>query len=291
MKLASIITALLLAFSAFALTLPDNAEAARMGGGRSFGSKPFMSAPAKPPATRQPTTNQQNPTAIPGRPGMGLMGGMLGGLLAGTLLGSLLSGHGFSGGGFLDILILAGLAFLAWRLFKRFQQSKVPAPAAAGASPLRDQSTSSYAGQGWGALRSDAAPAMSSADPHVDVPAGFDVEEFLRGAKMAYTRMQESWDKRDLEDISQFATPAIMDILKKQLADDPQPGHTELLLVNASLLGVENEGADQRAQVYFDVLMREDPSQQNPSSVREIWHFLKSGANGDWRLDGIQQVE
>ena len=122
------------------------------------------------------------------------------------------------------------------------------------------------------------------------VPADFNQEEFLRGAKMAYTRLQESWDRRDLDDIAQFASPAVMDAVRQQLAEETEPSKTEILLVNAQLLSVVNEDKEQRAQVYFDVLMRERPDQPTPSNVREIWHFVRELDGGTWKLDGIQQV-
>ena len=78
--------------------------------------------------------------------------------------------------------------------------------------------------------------------------------------------------------------------LQKQLAEDPNPSHTEILMVDAQLLNVEQDGPAERAQVYFDVLMRENPNQPSPENVREIWHFMRMGKNGSWKLDGIQQV-
>lgn len=295
MKTGAIISTLILAISTFLLVLPDNADAARMGGGRSFGGRPSMSTPAQRPAMNQQTPQRQT-QAAPGvqqRPGMGMMGGLFGGLLAGTLLGSLLSGNGLGGGGgIMDLLLIALLAYIGYMLYKRFKQrsAQQPSPAAANYSSSF-QNTAETAKQGWNILRQDPDYTASTASPSVDVPAGFNVEEFIKGAKMAYTRMQQSWDKRDLADIAQFATPAVMNVLKEQLAVDKTPGHTDLIMVNAELLGVETSGNEQRAQVYFDVLMREDPSQPTPSSVREIWHFLRTSQNGNWKLDGIQQVE
>ena len=62
--------------------------------------------------------------------------------------------------------------------------------------------------------------------------------------------------------------------------------------VNASLLSVDTVGDEQIAQVYFNVLLREDPSQEAPIDVREIWHFVRpASGDGTWKLDGIQQVE
>ena len=52
-----------------------------------------------------------------------------------------------------------------------------------------------------------------------------------------------------------------------------------------------NEGDDQYAQVFFDVLLRETPAQETPSSAREVWHFVRPVTGGNWKLDGIQQVE
>ncbi len=301
MKLGALLTALLLVFSAVALTLPDYADAARMGGGRSFGSKPFMSKPAPAPVQRQATRGAGAAATAPKSGMFGGMGGLFGGLLAGTLLGSLLGGHGFAGGGFMDLIFIAILAFIGYKLYKRFRSGPAPAPANAG------NATGNYADMnrnfngmnrentqatGWDALRGAMGGATpAAAQPNIDVPAGFDTEEFLRGAKMAYNRLQKSWDNRDLADISQFATPIIMENLKQQLAEDPNPSHTEIMLVNATLEGVEQDGDSQRAQVYFDVLMRENPNQSTPTSVREIWHFLRHGQNGTWKLDGIQQVD
>lgn len=306
MKISALFAALVILIAAFALALPDSAQAARMGGGRSFGSKPFMSTPAQRPAMRQqaPAAAASQAQAAPGRSGMfGGMGGLFGGLLAGTLLGSLLAGGGFSGGGFLDIILIGLLIYVGLKLFARFRNRQSPEPATAGAfgagrpSLSPDGANQPFArtnaqGSGWDALRGlSGQGAPLEAGPSVDVPPGFDAEEFLRGAKMAYGRMQKAWDRRDLDDIAQFATPAVMNALRDQMAEDSAPGNTEILLVNAQLLGVENEGEDQRAQVFFDVLMREQPDQDAPSSAREVWHFLRQGVNGTWKLDGIQQVE
>ncbi len=300
---ASLAMAIFLAFACVSMT-PDITDAARLGGGRSFGSQPAMRqsapAPVQRPQTAQQRQMQQN--APQQRSGfLGGMGGILGGVLAGTLIGSLLSGGGFSGGGLMDIILLAAIAFIAYKLFSRRRAS---APAAATAAPggmaapqapyqpmEREDMQQTAAGNAWGGLSSQ--PMASAAAVNgPTLPAGFDAEEFLRGAKMAYTRLQKAWDSRDLNDIAQFASPAVMEAVREQLQAEPTPTTTELLLVNAQLLEVTQEpGGVERAQVYFDVLMREDPKQETPSSVREIWHFMRANAQSMWRLDGIQQVD
>lgn len=307
MKIAVILASLMLLFGSIAIISVDDCDAARLGGGKSFGSKPFMNKSAPPPAMRQ-QNRQQNmqPGAAAARQGgmFGGMGGLFGGLLAGTLLGSLLGGHGFGGGGgILDLILLALLVFVGWKLFSRFRQRQSQEPAAAGmgsglgslfggngntaGQPLQRNDVSVQPG-GWGALGGSQS---NFSAPVVNVPADFNVDEFLKGAKAAYTRLQRSWDKRDLSDISRFATPAVMRELEAQAKADPTPSNTEIMLINAQLEGFETEGDEEQATVYFNVLLRENPNQQAPEDVRELWHFARQGKNGEWKLDGLQQVE
>ena len=302
MKTHSILIFFFLFFATCALCLSGTAEAARLGGGSSFGGKPFMIRPAPAPGmTRQIPSTQSTPSkgASPTATQRHGMGGLFGGLMAGTLIGSMLIGHGFAGGGLLDILIFGLLLYFCLKLFARVRaktadarQQEVSAYAATSPSSMPQQNNvPTYDDAGWERLRDtgrDAAQAGAGM-PH-DVPAGFDTEEFLRGAKMAYRCLQSAWDKRNLEDIAEFATPAVIAAVRGQMEEDTEPSTTELLLVNAHLLHIETDGNDERVEVFFDVLMRENQDQDAPSSTREVWHFVRTTENDAWKLDGIQQV-
>lgn len=299
MKIKAILTMLIMLGGACMYALPDTADAARLGGGRSFGSRPSMSQPAQAPSAMQRQSTQQRQQAAqaqqPQRKGfLGGMGGLLGGLLAGSLIGSLLFGGGFSGGGIMDILLLGILLFVGLKLFARARSKAQPAPAGAGNAPMGGMEPplqrNDTAASGWDTLSGQNNAYNSQPEVVIPMPADFDAEEFLRGAKMAYNRLQAAWDSRDLNDIAQFASPAVMDAVRQQLAEETEPSKTEILLVNAQLLSVVNEDKEQRAQVYFDVLMRERPDQPTPSNVREIWHFVRELDGGTWKLDGIQRV-
>lgn len=297
---------LILVFLAVSL---ETAEAKRFGGGRSFGSKPSMSQSVAPPAAgiKQPGAAAQAPGMQ--RQGMfGGMGGMLGGLLAGGLIGSMLfGGMGGLGGGFLDIILIGGLVYLAFKFLSRRRaassqsgmrgQQPATATATAGGNVHQYQERPSPNGMGWDALSSAPAGAALAGSPSHAVssrpplPEGFDENEFLEGAKVAYTRLNTAWDSRDLSDIERFATQTFMNEIRAQAQEDPTPSRTEILLVNASLTEVRTEGDEQMATVYFDVVLREDPSQPSPTDVREMWHFIRNkDGSGQWRLDGIQQV-
>ncbi|MFO7709017.1 MAG: TIM44-like domain-containing protein [Desulfobacterales bacterium] len=267
------------------------AEAARLGGGRSFGSRPSYqrSAPAPSPTPAQPGVAQQprqNPAAAPGVMG-GRWGGMLGGLLMGGLLGSMLfGGEGMGGPGLLDILVIGGGLFLLMRFLRARRMATQSASGVA--APFLARTTQ----QSWGEPGQLAGNEPGAAEPQAPIlPAGFDSEEFMQGAKAIYTRLQASWDKRDLEDIRSFTSPEVFAEIRQQAEEDPQPGKTEILLLNASLLEVKPTEGREIASVLYDVMLREESEDRQAKQVREIWHFSRDAAAGShWVLEGIQQV-
>lgn len=274
----------------------DTAEAARLGGGRSFGSRPSYQrstpAPSANPASPQMSpgqTAQQRPVAGPTPSPAGRWGGMLGGLLMGSLIGSLLFGGGQAYGspGLLDLALLGGGLFLLFR-FLRSRRMAAESPSTGGPMSFDRGST-----QGWGPSGYDPSSEPNSARAdQPSVPAGFDAEEFMKGAKAIYTRMQASWDKRDLDDIRQFASSEVFDEIRRQAQEDPKPGKTELLLIQPRLLEVRDIDGRTVASVLYDVMMRENRAEMN-KQVRELWHFSRDADKPEsfWTLEGIQQVE
>ena len=292
------IPALFLFTLAFLYLVTDTAEARRMGGGRSFGSSPSYqrSAPSQQRSTNQSAQSQPSkqgqtsPAAAPASP-FGRWGGMLGGFLMGGLLGSLLFGgmHGVAGPGLLDLLIVGGLLFFLFR----FLRARRTATQAAGSSSFSSTAFQDVRPQeSWGTSGHGPAPQQipSSFEPP-SIPAGFDKEEFLRGAKAVYTRLQQSWDKRNLDDIREFTSPEVFQEITRQAEEDPAPGHAEIVLVNANLLEVKSDGGQTVASVHYDVLMRESAEETMARQVGEIWHFREKTPGSPWTLEGIQQVE
>ncbi|MEF3696902.1 Tim44 domain-containing protein [Desulfolutivibrio sp.] len=298
------------------LAAVDMAEAKRVGGGRSFGSRDTYSKPYDKPTApdrnsstfnQQAAPNQPGSPAAPGAPGarpglfggMGGMGGMFGGLLMGGLIGSMLSGGGMGGGfGILEILLLGGGAYLLFRLFlgrkaaptrqaasggERFAYATGP-----GGAPDADR-----APDGWGAL--NATPPgqdrVETASSPV-MPAGLDEAEFLDGVKALYARLQASWDRRDLDDIRQFTSPEVFSEITRQAQEDPTPGKTDILMVEARVLEAGSQGGQTVITVFFDVLLREDRAADAPSQVREVWRISRDekAPKPSWTLEGIQQL-
>lgn len=291
----------------------SDADAKRFGGGSSFGGRSSYSAPYKrsvaPPAR---TADQQqaaapNPAAKPaGAARSGFMG-MLGGLALGGLLGSLFLGGGFQGINFMDMLIFGGIAFLLYRWFAAKKADTAPNPAYHRAADNGYQeSQSSRANQAgfdtdilFGnkhnasvseshaqSARQDAGVAITA------IPANFDQQAFLAGAKIAFTELQKAWDERDLAEIRGLTTDKVFAEIQDQFKALDTANRTEILKLEAELLEVREVGSELEAVVLFDTIMREDSNAQ-AGQVREVWHFIKPKVSiqPKWYLDGIQQLE
>lgn len=269
----------------------DIAEARRMGGGRSFGSKPSYnrSTPNKAPASSPTKSNPAAPATAP-RSGLG---GMMGGFLMGGLIGSMLfgGGHGFGGPGLFDLLLIGGGLFL---LFRYLKSKKMATASPGGGAAMFDRESPGPMGGGGGGWGSGnfIPSGASSASPAVSYPPGFDPEEFLKGATAIYTRLQNAWDKRDLQDIRVFTSPEVFSEIQDQARQDPTPGKTELLLINPGILEVRDVDNQTIVSVRYDVTLRED-TDAVAKQVLELWHFSRNRNNPDdfWILEGIQQME
>lgn len=302
---------------AFCIFLSGAAEAKRLGGGSSFGGSPSYSRPASPPpsspgfapggsgATQQTAPGPASPGTMR-RPGFGGFGG----LFFGGLIGSMFFGHPFGGVGLFDILLIGLGIWMLFRIIGRMRGgggdsrwgNNVPGglddDGADNPTYGRDARYRA-AEQAWDALRDQgprpvdtpgAPKGTADVAAGVDVPPGFDIEEFMKGAKIVYARLQEAWSRRDLDDIREFTTPGMFGEIQRQAREDPDPMPTDVLVINARLMEVKTQGRVTTATVYYEVTMREDRALATTEQVREVWTFTREGEEM-WKLDGIQQIE
>ena len=296
-----------------------DAEARRMGGGRSIGRQQSstMQRQTTPPA--QPSQSPQQsaqaaqaqraqPTPTPAAaPNRSRWLGPIAGLAAGLGIAALLSHFGLGeafAGAMANMLVIAAIAMLAIWLIRRFMGRKRDAatPAYAGSAPSLNSGRDHYSQepsftpassasgsylepQGNGAL---AAPLMQA--PAV-VPAGFDSDAFVRNAKVYFVRLQAAWDVGNIADIREFTTPEMFAEVKVDLdSRGAESNLTDVVQLNAELLGVEDLGSEYAASVRFSGLMRESSGAPAAPFV-EIWNLTKSTRAGEgWLLAGIQQV-
>lgn len=307
-----------------------HADAAkRFGGGKSFGQQSSnvtqrqaaapsqgVNAAPKSPAPAAPAT------AAPKKP----WGAMLGGLAAGLGLAWLASslGLGEAMGQFMMFALLALVVMMAVGWFMRRKTQGV-APAASpfafqgagsvGQTPVptsyRPENVGNDASarpweRGTSTAFEAASPTSAATGSMIGtgllgaqtwgIPAGFDSVGFLTSAKANFVSLQAAWDKSDISALRVMMTDSMLKEIQAQLAErETHTGGpvnlTEVVMIEAHLLGIEDLGNDYMASVEFSGMIREEPS-TGPSPFREVWNMVKSknGSNG-WLVAGVQALQ
>jgi predicted lipid-binding transport protein (Tim44 family) len=200
-----------------------------------------------------------------------------------------------------NIIVIAVLAMIGIWLIRRFMGRKrdTAQPAYAGGAPSLNAGNTGYTQE----PRYSAPPTGSYLEPQGNplstpsinataaVPAGFDSEAFLRNAKVYFVRLQAAWDVGNTEDIREFTTPEMFAEVKVDLASrGSESNQTDVVQLNAEMLGVEERANEYFASVRFSGLIRETPGAAAEPFV-EVWNLSKANRAGEgWLLAGIQQV-
>ena len=320
-KFLSGILVLFLSLSGF------SAEAKRLGGGKSAGQqsnnvtqreavKPGAPAQqAAPAGVAKPAV----PPAAPARP----WGAMLGGLAAGLGLAWLANSMGL-GGAMGNILMFALIAFAAIALIGWFMRSRRSAGKGglayqgAGESAATPEVLRNYnpekvgndaSARPWEANNTrfdSAAPAATGSmigsalgaggSQNWGVPAGFDSENFLAAAKRNFATLQDAWDRSDISMLRSMMTDNMLNEIRAQLAEreataSGQPNKTEVLMLEAQLLGIEELPDVYMASVEFNGMIREEAN-ASPSPFREVWNMTKPRQGGSgWLVSGVQALQ
>ena len=128
------------------------------------------------------------------------------------------------------------------------------------------------------------------------IPAGFDVDGFLTAAKRNFVTLQDAWDRADISTLRAMMTDGMVGEIRNQLAEREthtggQPNKTEVVTLDAQLLGIEETADSYLASVEFSGAIREDAS-SGPSPFREVWNMSKplNGTSG-WVVAGVQALQ
>ena len=123
------------------------------------------------------------------------------------------------------------------------------------------------------------------------MPEGFDDQVFLQQAKASFVRMQAAWDKADTNDLREFTTPQVFAELKAQVEQRPQSNDvTDVVAIDAELLGIETIGEDHLASVKFNGMIKSSATAE-AEPFAEVWNLAKPlNGSGGWMLAGIQQL-
>ena len=314
MKLKKFMVGMMLA--ATTVSMLGEALARPMGGGRSIGRQSqsvSRQAPAPAPAPA-PAAAQRQAQPAPAAPAPAAAAkppsrwkGLLGGALLGLGLGALLSHFGLGGAlasmisTLLMVALLAGAAFFIYRMVRGKRASN----GNAGNAP--------FAGFGNQPAPAGNVPDIGSAIPPLPplqpvssgvgldkpapaaapwgVPADFDKDAFLRHAKSNFIRLQAAWDKADINDIREFTSPEVYAELRMQIQErGAQADFTDVVTIDAELLGIETSVNDYLASVKFTGMIRSAPGAA-AEPFAEVWNMSKPvSGNSGWVLAGIQQL-
>ncbi len=128
------------------------------------------------------------------------------------------------------------------------------------------------------------------------VPAGFDVEAFLQASKANFIGLQAAWDRSDIPSLRAMMTDDMLAQIKAQLAEREQHSGsatnvTEVVMLEARLLGIEELDHAYIASVEFSGMIREDVS-SGPNPFREVWNITRPKAgSGGWLVAGVQALQ
>jgi predicted lipid-binding transport protein (Tim44 family) len=278
-------------------------EAARLGGGKSIGRAPSapmqrQAAPVQKPAQQaQPTAPAPTPQA-PAPSRFGGMGGILGGLAAGLGIGYLLShfGLGEAASSLITGLLIAMLAgFVIMFVIRRMlpalsgagQGANVPQQGMqrSNMEPPRQEPAFTPAANAFGGVGNEPAAFEST------LPPGFDQITFLDNAKQYFVTLQKAWDQGDLASLREFTTPEMFATIQQDLAGRTDvTNQTDVVTINAQLLGIETADAHYFCSVQFSGMIREQQGAP-ASNFSEIWNLSKPvDGPGGWVLAGISQL-
>lgn len=311
----------ILAIGLTMMSLSVSADAARrFGGGMSFG----RSAPTLQKATPAPSAgiNQQrvNPqqqqrqqqaapaqqprpqTAAPS-PMRGMLMGLAAALGITALAHALGLGEDFAQ--FLMIALMALVAFYVIRmllglfLVKR-RPAGMPGHSAetsrqdpmqsrydyASSEPQSSQSTFSGSSPMAGSVLDELNNPTSA--QKVELPADFDVEQFLKVAEANFAKMQKAWDTGNVTSLSDFTTDEVFRTVTHQLRErGAQDYQTEIVTLKSDFRGIVRDGEEYLAGVHFDGTLNVSGEAER---VDETWILTKPvHGQGGWLLAGIHQ--
>jgi len=127
------------------------------------------------------------------------------------------------------------------------------------------------------------------------IPAGFDVDSFITAAKHNFVTLQDAWDRSDISALRSMMTDAMVVEIRNQLSEREaqfpgQPNKTEVVMLDAQLLGIEEQADAYMARVEVNGMIREDAA-SGPSPFREVWNMTKSKQGGGWLVAGVQALQ
>lgn len=292
---------------------------ARAGGGRSGGSRGSRSyqSPARqsPPATPvQPQRDAMQQTAPMAPQAGGLMRGLgtavLGGFLGSMLFSGLAHATGFggfggSGFGMIEMLLLAGIGFFLFRMFKNRT-----AMAGAGGGSMQYQGNTYQPPINTGATGYQA-PVSQTAQAPVDyrsitmMDGGFNPDQFLKSAQDIFFKVQGAWNKQDANALRNWVGGELMQNWQQELNDQRARGQQNkmenIALRESDITEAWTENGEDYITVHWLANLLDytvdtktgavvNGSNSEPIQFEEYWTFSRPVGPNAWKLSAVNQA-
>jgi predicted lipid-binding transport protein (Tim44 family) len=277
----------------FTLQIGD-AEAKRLGGGGSAGMQRQSVAPssAKQAPAAAPSTPAGAPAAQPKRSWMGPLAGLAAGLGLAALASHFGFGEGLANMMMIGLLIMAVVMVVGYFMRKKAGATQQGGMQYAGAGANNYGANAPRQPDFMPAGGSAAAAPVAASTGGGHIPADFDVESFVRNAKVNFIRLQASNDAGNLDDIREFTSPEMFAEIKMGMSERGNAKQeTDVAQLNGEVLDVAEEANRYIVSIRFTGLISEEKGAA-PAPFDEIWHMTKPTDNSrGWVLAGIQQVQ
>jgi len=292
---------------------------ARVGGGRSFGSRGFRSysSPSRSYTPSSPSRQSVAPSSpsrsMGSQPSMlrsfayGALGGVLGSLLfSGLGHGAGLGGFGGSGFGFLEIIVIAVILYGIYRFFIKRRETASPGGVYSrqGTDPYTENRASAYAPD---------YPAQDDAgfDIHTGISQirqmdpSFAEAKFTDSCMDLFFKTQGAWLNRDMSPARTILTDEMFSILQAD-AEKLKAEKKVNKLDNIAVRSIEitevwqEEGMDFITVKFLASLLDYTVSETGellygsrtePVKFEEYWTFTRPVGNNPWKLSAINQVQ
>ena len=314
---------LVVAVGLLAATMPDEAWGRAGGGGSSGsrGSRSFSSPSRSYTAPSRPTSPSTQPrpaqAPVPQPSPMGgfwrsMAGGVVGGLLGGMLFRSLGFAGGYGGGfgggfGLFEIVLLAGIAYLIYRMVRRSRQSEE----ATATSYYGRMSADSYGSTGAAVATADAPPSaaedLEGGLAHIrQMDPRFDEVGFKEWCNDTFFRVQAAWMHRDLEKMRPLLTEEMQEEFRKQIYElraKRQSNKLENIAVRSVDLteAWQEQGRDYTTVRFLASLLDYtvdeasgkvvSGSDSEPVKFEEYWTWVRPVGPNPWKLSAINQAD
>jgi predicted lipid-binding transport protein (Tim44 family) len=230
----------------------------------------------------------------------GIVGGMLGGMLFRSLgFGGMGGGMGGSGFGLFEILLIAGLGYMLYRMVTKRRED--------------DSSSSAYSQGGYQETYTPGyvqpvQPAVDDVDAGIahirQMDPSFDENRFNDSVMDMFFKIQGAWMNRDLATVAVIMTEEMRRIFQGDIDRMLQEKRVNRL-ENIAVRSVEIvEAWQETGQDYLTVLIYANlldyttddatgqvvaGSKTDPVKFEEYWTFTRPVGNNPWRLSGIDQ--